>query len=182
MNTQRLSRIKPRFRLGPVLVLALGAAGLLSGCADFPAFQQKQARNAAHPKATAVLERDTAPPPRETASHAKERERERDCDCVPPKDSAGLREGVRLYNDGDFDGAIKRLSARDVSNGPLPARIAALKYIAFSYCVTSRPAQCRQSFDKALRLDPTFELAPGEQGHPLWGPVYIKAKLASRSR
>ena len=183
MNTQRLSRIKPRFRLGPLLALALGAASLLSGCADMPAFQQKQARNAAHPKATAVLERDTAPP-RETASRAKERDRdrERDCDCVPPKDSPGLREGVRLYNDGDFDGAIKRLSARDVSNGPMPARIAALKYIAFSYCVTSRPAQCRQSFDKALRLDPTFELAPGEQGHPLWGPVFVKAKLAARPR
>lgn len=162
-----------------ILVLALGAAGLLSGCAEFPAFQHKEARNSNHPKATSMLERDT-PPPREVASRGKERERERDCDCAPQKEPAGLREGIRLYNDGDFDGAIKRLSARDVSNAPLPSRIAALKYIAFSYCVTSRPAQCRQSFDKALRLDPSFDLGPGEQGHPLWGPVFVKAKLASR--
>jgi hypothetical protein len=171
MTTQRLS---------PILILAALAAGLLSGCADFPAFQQKQARNANHPKATSVLERDTAPPPRETASRGKERER--DCDCAPPKESAGLRDGIRLYNDGDFNGAIKRLSARDVAGGPLATRITALKYIAFSYCVTSRPAQCRQSFDKALRLDPSFDLAPGEQGHPLWGPVFVKAKLAAKPR
>jgi hypothetical protein len=54
--------------------------------------------------------------------------------------------------------------------------VTALKYTAFSYCVTSRPAQCRQAFDKALKLDPAFELAPGEYGHPLWGPVFAKAK------
>jgi hypothetical protein len=176
MNTQRFIRL--RLTPAPVLALALGAS-LLSGCAEFPAFQHKQARNANHPKATRVLERDAAPP-REIASRSKERER--DCDCAPSAEPAGLREGIRLYNDGDFDGAIKRLAARDVSNGPLPARVTALKYIAFSYCVTSRPEQCRQSFDKALRLDPSFDLTPGEHGHPLWGPVFIKAKLAARPR
>jgi hypothetical protein len=169
-------------RLSPLLATLIAAASLLSGCADFPAFQQKPPRTANHPKATSVLERDNAPPPRETASRVKERERERDCDCGPGKDSAALRDGIRLYNDGDFDGAIKRLSARDVSNSPPATRVAALKYIAFSYCVTSRPALCRQSFDKALRLDPSFDLAPGEQGHPLWGPVFVKAKLAAKPR
>jgi hypothetical protein len=58
----------------------------------------------------------------------------------------------------------------------------ALKYQAFSYCVTSRPAPCRQAFDRALRLDPSFDLAPGEHGHPLWGPVFTKAKQAAASR
>jgi hypothetical protein len=120
----------------------------------------------------------------ETASRVKERERERerDYDGGPGKESTSLREGIRLYNEGDFDGAIKRLSARDLGSAPLPTRLAALKYMAFSYCVTSRPAQCRQSFDKALRLDPGFDLAPGEQGHPLWGPVFVKARLAARPR
>lgn len=183
MNTQRPSRNKHRSRLAPAfapaLVLVLGAASLLSGCAQFPAFQQKQARTVTHPKATTVLEHDSTPP-RETASRSKERER--DCDCAPAKESIGLREGIRLYNDGDFDGAIKRLSARDVNNGPLSTRLAALKYMAFSYCVTSRPAQCRSTFDKALRLDPSFDLAPGEQGHPMWGPVFVKAKLAAKPR
>jgi hypothetical protein len=89
---------------------------------------------------------------------------------------AALREGIGLYNEGDFNGAIRRLSSQDIANGPVSTRVTALKYTAFSYCVTSRPAQCRQAFDKALRLDPSFNLAPGEYGHPLWGPVFAKAK------
>lgn len=178
MKSQRPFRSKPGFA---ALVLALGAASLLSGCADFPPFHQTPPRSPGHPKATAVIERENAL--REAPSRSRERaERERDNDAAPGKDSAALREGIRLYNDGDFDGAIRRLSARDLNNGPLSTRLAALKYTAFSYCVTSRPAQCRQSFDKALRLDPSFDLAPGEQGHPLWGPVFAKAKQAARPR
>jgi hypothetical protein len=87
-----------------------------------------------------------------------------------------LREGIGLYNEGDFNGAIKRLAAHDIAGSSVSTRVAALKYTAFSYCVTSRPAQCRQAFDKALRLDPAFDLAPGEHGHPLWGPVFSRAK------
>jgi hypothetical protein len=156
-----------------MLALVLGAATLLAGCADVPMFQQRQARNVNHPKATAVLEREAAPA-RETASR-------RDPDAAP-KDSSGLREGIRLYNDGDFDGAIRRLSARDLNNGPLATRLTAIKYTAFSYCVTGRTTQCRQSFDKALRLDPSFDLDPGEQGHPLWGPVFAKARQSVAPR
>jgi hypothetical protein len=91
---------------------------------------------------------------------------------------AALREGISLYNDGDFNGAIRRLSSNDIANGSVGTRVTALKYTAFSYCVTSRPAQCRQAFDKALRLDPSFDLTPGEHGHPQWGPVFAKAKNA----
>jgi hypothetical protein len=156
-------------------LIALALAGLLlGGCAEFPIFDQKPARSGSHPKAVPVSERNAtareAPP--------RPRERQRDRDEAPAKESGGLQEGVRLYNDGDYDGAIKRLAARDVNNGPLAIRLTALKYTAFSYCVTSRPAQCRQTFDKALRLDPGFDLAPGEHGHPLWGPVFTKAKQA----
>lgn len=167
-------------------LLALAAAGtlLLGGCAQFPIFDQKQARTPSHPKAVEartppVTERD-AGPPRESAA----RTRDLDGDGIPDaaKEADGLREGIRLYNDGDFNGAIRRLSKRDVNNGPLATRLMALKYQAFSYCVTSRPAPCRQAFDRALRLDPSFDLAPGEHGHPLWGPVFTKAKQAAASR
>jgi hypothetical protein len=166
-----------------LLALATAGALLLGGCAEFPIFDQKQARTPSHPKAaeahTPSAARDAAPP-RESAA----RTRDRDGDGVPdaPKEPDGLREGIRLYNDGDFNGAIRRLSRRDVNNGPLATRLTALKYLAFSYCVTSRPAPCRQAFDRALRLDPTFDLAPGEHGHPLWGPVFTKAKQAAATR
>jgi hypothetical protein len=149
-----------------LLILATLGALLLGGCAEFG---QKPARSPGHPKAVAAK----AAPPK--AVPAPERD-------DSPKEGAGLREGIRLYNEGDFDGAIRRLSARDVNNGPLGMRLTALKYTAFSYCVTSRPAPCRQSFDKALRLDPSFDLAPGEHGHPLWGPVFTKAKQAAAPR
>jgi hypothetical protein len=166
MNKQRL----------PLLILATAGALFLGGCADFPVFDQKQARTPSHPKATAAR-----PAPPKAAPVA---DRDRDGDGVPDnaRETNGLREGVRLYDDGDFNGAIRRLSARDVSNGPVATRVTALKYTAFSYCVTSRPAQCRQAFDKALRLDPSFDLAPGEHGHPLWGPVFTRAKQAVASR
>jgi hypothetical protein len=89
---------------------------------------------------------------------------------------AALREGINLYNEGDFNAAIRRLSAREIAAGSVSTRVTALKYTAFSYCVTSRAEQCRQAFDKALRLDPSFELSVGEHGHPLWGPVFARAK------
>jgi len=179
--------IKQRLHL---LVLATAGAMLLGGCAEFPIFDQKQARTPSHPKATApkappTVERernDTPPPARDSASRARDRDGARgDGPGIPdaPKEANGLREGIRLYNEGDFNGAIRRLSARDVNNGPLPTRLTALKYLAFSYCVTSRPSLCRQAFDRALRLDPSFDLAPGEHGHPLWGPVFTKAKQAA---
>jgi hypothetical protein len=97
-------------------------------------------------------------------------------DSSAGRDQAALREGIRLYNEGDFDDAIKRLSSKDIANGSKATRVAALKYTAFSYCVTNRTDQCRQSFERALRLDPSFDLAQGEHGHPQWGPVFTRAK------
>ncbi|MFL6709489.1 MAG: TssQ family T6SS-associated lipoprotein [Massilia sp.] len=95
---------------------------------------------------------------------------------------SGLADGIALYNKGDYNGAIKRLGQSDVVAGPKPTQLAALKYTAFSYCVTSRQNLCRQQFEKALKLDASFDLAPGEYGHPLWGPVFVKAKKAATAR
>lgn len=156
------------------LHVGLAAALLLGGCAQLPMFDSTPAQTPHHPKASAVTEREA---PREPVRAAPIRPR--DNDNAGPRDVAGLREGIKLYNDGDYNGAIRRLSARDVASGSPSTRVAALKYTAFSYCVTSRPVQCRQSFDKALRIDPGFDLAPGEHGHPLWGPVFTKAKQSA---
>lgn len=173
-------------------ILALAAAGILflSGCAEFPIFDQKQARSPSHPKAVGARtapspERDRGDGPSSPARDNASRSRDRNdgpANAEASKESNGLRDGIRLYNEGDFNGAIRRLSARDVSNGPTATRLTALKYMAFSYCVTSRPAPCRQAFDRALRMDPSFDLAPGEHGHPLWGPVFTRAKQAVASR
>lgn len=96
----------------------------------------------------------------------------------PPTPSNALAEGIGFYEKGDYNGAIKRLTIANVPTAPKATQLSALKYMAFSYCLSSRQALCRQQFDKALKLDPTFDLEPGEKGHPLWGPVFVKAKKA----
>lgn len=95
-----------------------------------------------------------------------------------PADQLALKEGVTLYNNGDYNGAIKRLnSANEIWSGSNKAiQLDAYKFMAFSYCVTARRFLCKQQFEKALKLDPDFQLTAGEKGHPLWGPVFEQAK------
>ncbi len=148
------------------LLWAVLGASLLGGCAELaPLFERQPERN--HPKTDARPEaRSESRPRAESRSEA-----------APGREQVALREGIRLYNEGDFNGAIKRLTSSDIRGGaPLRTRTTALKYTAFSYCVTSRPKQCQQAFEKALKIDPDFNLEPGEQGHPLWGPAFERAK------
>lgn len=90
---------------------------------------------------------------------------------------AALNAGIALYDNGDYAAAVKKLgNADEIWKASKDVQLQALKYMAFSYCVTSQPVPCRQQFEKALKLDPAFDLAPGEKGHPLWGPVFDRAK------
>lgn len=156
----------------PSFILAAGAALLLGGCAGGPLFgSSKPAANADHPRAEAVLARDNAPVTVRDTVRDGLRDSVRDA-------GATLREGIRLYDSGDFNGAIAKLGAPEIQTANATTRITALKYTAFSYCVTQRPVPCRQAFDKALKIDARFDLAPGEQGHPMWGPVFDKARAS----
>jgi len=158
------------------LITAVGATLLLGGCADTPTFAPGAGgvhppANADHPRAEAVLARERQPAPvREPVREATVRE------ATVRDPAATLREGIRLYNNGDFTNAIVKLNAPEIQSANAATRTSALKYTAFSYCVTQRPTQCRQAFDRALRLDADFALAPGEEGHPMWGPVFDKAR------
>ncbi|PWF54649.1 TssQ family T6SS-associated lipoprotein [Massilia glaciei] len=92
-------------------------------------------------------------------------------------DQLALRQGIELYNDGKYNEAIKRLSGNEINGASAKElQLDAIKHIAFSYCVTQRQALCKLQFEKALKLDPAFNLAPGEIGHPLWTPVFLKTK------
>jgi Flp pilus assembly protein TadD len=97
---------------------------------------------------------------------------------APNADQVALKDGIAAYNNGEYAAAIKRLSSPDIAAGSKATQLSALKYLAFSYCLTNRATLCRQQFEKALKLDPAFDLAPGEHGHPLWGPVFTRAKKA----
>lgn len=148
------------------LLPALLAGSTLAGCAQIaPLFERNPSAN--HPKV------ESRPEPRaESRPRAEPRG-----EAASGREQVALREGIRLYNEGDFNGAIKRLNSNDIRSGsPVATRTMALKYTAFSYCVTSRPKQCQQAFERALKIDPDFSLEPGEQGHPLWGPAFERAK------
>jgi len=93
-----------------------------------------------------------------------------------------LAEGLRLYEAGEFAGAIRALNAPEIDRSDSLTRIEAGKYLAFSYCVTNRRTLCRRSFERVLALDPAFALKPAEAGHPLWGPVFVQARNAADRR
>lgn len=135
-----------------VVSLLCGVALLVSGCAQLP-FGGGAVKGSDHPRA--VVEKDSAA-------------------------AVMLKEGIAFYTNGNFNDAIKKLTAPEMANGTKAEQLEALKYSAFSYCVTSRATLCRQQFDKAFKLDPAFDLEPGEHGHPLWGPVFMKAKKGTK--
>lgn len=150
----------------PISTLAcLLAAVLLAGCAQTPIVGSGKEPPPPHLRADAVVhEAHTEPAGPAIAANAAQ---------------VALRDGIEAYDNGDYKGAIKKLSAREIAKSSKANQLIAIKYTAFSYCVSGRPGQCRQQFDKALKLDLAFELKAGETGHPLWGPVFARAKKSN---
>jgi hypothetical protein len=93
-----------------------------------------------------------------------------------------LAQGVKQYETGEFDAALKSLAA-SLDHGLLSKQeqSRARKYLAFVHCVSAREAQCRDEFRKAFEINPEFALTPAEDGHPIWGPVYrdVRTQLIS---
>jgi len=93
-----------------------------------------------------------------------------------------LAKGVELYQAGDYEAAVKTLSA-SLDHGLLsrPDQARARKLMAFSHCVQGREPACRDEFRKAFEIHPEFALTPAEDGHPIWGPVYrdVRTRLIS---
>lgn len=150
-------------RAGAVALMALAMAG----CTQFGPMLGGQEKARPHPRADAGKPRAQRAPAFRPAAQD------------PKRDDVALREGIALYDKGDYDGAIRRLTGSDMNGAGQRERLAALKYTAFSYCLTGRQALCRQSFERAFRLDASFDLGPGEHGHPQWGPVFAQAKQAA---
>ena len=91
-----------------------------------------------------------------------------------------LAQGITQYQAGDFDNAVRSLSA-SLDHGLLTKeeQSRARKFLAFSHCVSQRDVPCRDEFRKAFEINPQFSLTAAEDGHPIWGPVYrdVRAKL-----
>lgn len=104
--------------------------------------------------------------------------------AAPSPAQQRLAEGVSLFDKGDFNGAIRKLTTAPelAGNAAEPdVRAEALKYSAFSYCVSNRRALCRRQFDTLLTIDPGYQLKAAEAGHPVWGPVFIQARRAAET-
>jgi tetratricopeptide (TPR) repeat protein len=84
-----------------------------------------------------------------------------------------LADGVKQYDAGEYDNAVKNLTS-SLEHGLLSKaeQARARKYLAFSHCVSGREILCRDEFRKAFEINPDFSLTPAEDGHPVWGPVY----------
>jgi hypothetical protein len=86
---------------------------------------------------------------------------------------------IESYDRGEFPSAIRQLTPMVTDASLDPAQLLrALKTLAFSQCSTNAVTACRQTFERALKADPTFDLAAAERGHPTWGPQFIRARRA----
>ena len=101
--------------------------------------------------------------------------------AAPQITEASLRErateqlatGVKQYESGEYDAAVKSLNG-SLEHGMLSKaeQARARKFLAFSHCVSQREILCRDEFRKAFEIYPDFSLNSAEDGHPIWGPVY----------
>ena len=87
-----------------------------------------------------------------------------------------LRSGIKLYEDGRYNEALTSLQSAVSAGLGTDDQVTANKYMAFISCALKRERQCRAYFSRALELNPSFELAPAEAGHPTWGPVFRNVK------
>lgn len=160
----------------------IATAALLSGCSVFN--QIKTDFGQLKDDVKAAISSEPAPNTAQrtagqTAPNTPQRTATQTTPNTPQRTAAqmALNEGIELYDKGDFNAAIRRLSnSSEIWSSDKSIQTKALKYMAFSYCVTSRKTLCKQQFEKALKIDPHFDLAPGEKGHPLWGSVFERAK------
>ena len=90
-----------------------------------------------------------------------------------------LVDGIRLYDNGEFERSEAALHAAIAANLSDPRDVAfAYKYLAFIACAFNRGTECALDFTSAFKADPNFQLNDAEIGHPLWGPVYRRVAQA----
>lgn len=100
-----------------------------------------------------------------------------------PDAHALYQQGLGSYRSSQFDAALKQLDAAATS-GRLKSsdEVNARKHIAFIHCAGAREAACREQFQAIMRIEPKFDLAQNEAGHPSWGPVWRSLKGAREER
>jgi Tfp pilus assembly protein PilF len=89
---------------------------------------------------------------------------------------SALQLGLKQYDEGQYKRATSTF-LQSLEAGLSPAKqVIAHKHLAFIYCISNKVSLCRIEFNKVIEVDPKFELAPAEAGHPQWGPVFRSVK------
>jgi hypothetical protein len=144
-------------------------AGLLVACANPPKKAPAETPAASAPAPAP----EVAPPPPPPPPPAP----------VPEEPSAtekALTAGLAAYERGEYGNAIKFLNPLTTdASVDVAVQVRALKTQAFSQCLTRAITLCRKSFEQAFKLDPNFDLAPAERGHPVWGREFERVKKAA---
>jgi len=92
-----------------------------------------------------------------------------------------LSDGVVKYDAGEFPAAQKLLEAS--LKGALKNKqdqVKAMKYLAFTLCLEEHFRDCRNEFIKIYEVEPNFDLAPAEAGHPSWTKTFTSAKAHAK--
>lgn len=92
-----------------------------------------------------------------------------------------LADGLVKYDAGNFGDARKLLEAA-LAEGlkDKPNQVKAMKFQAFTLCLQKQYRKCREAFIRIYDVDPDFDLAPAEAGHPSWTHTFAAAKATAK--
>jgi len=142
---------------------------MVGGCAVPPDTSQTRTKPVSPPVAPAkapptVPVQPAVPPP----------------EVIPAEPSVSQKNlviALASFDRGEYSLAMKQL--KPLTTDPdldKAERLKAIKSLAFAQCLTRAVVACRKTFESAFELDPEFELAAAEQGHPVWGPQFQRAR------
>ncbi len=152
------------------ICFAVVCSSWLAGCATPPPPDEAEpAAIAPAPEQPKVESKRIAAAPSVPAAVAPE----------PSPSELALASALATYERGEYAAAIRQLTPLTTDNAlDRPSQLRALKSLAFSQCLSRALTACRKTFERALKLDGKFDLAPAEQGHPVWGPQFERARKA----
>lgn len=90
-----------------------------------------------------------------------------------PEEELILQTMQTSFSNGEYKELIKNIKAEPLMlSGSLAFRSEALKYQAFSQCITRARTACGRTFKQLLTANPDYQLTEAESTHPTWGPVF----------
>ena len=156
-------------KINSFLLLSVVASAFVAGCAAPPSSSGTPSPQQPQRPASPTVEPRTPTPSPPPPPVLRE----------PTAAEKSLAAALETFDRGDYPAAIRQLTPLS-SDAALDkeSQLRALRSLAFAQCLTRAVTACRQTFERAFRLDSRFDLAPAERGHPIWGPQFERARKA----